>query len=90
MPKPSFESVWTRIKSHQGETFRQIRGGEFTYTITGAALYPDRVVRALPKAHFERAYEMCPLENTVPVQNLQGPSYLYAILMDPRIRDGDW
>jgi hypothetical protein len=31
-----------------------------------------------------------PLPNTVPVQNLQGPSYLYAILMDSRIRDGDW
>ena len=90
MSRPSFESVWTRIKSHQGETFRQIRGGEFTYTISGATLYPDRVNRVLPKSHFKRAYKMCPLPNTVPVQKLQGPSYLYAILMDPRIREIDW
>jgi hypothetical protein len=33
---------------------------------------------------------LVPLENTVPVQHLRGPSYIYAILMDPRIRQDDW
>jgi hypothetical protein len=31
-----------------------------------------------------------PLPNTVPVQHLRGPSYIYAILMDSRIRRTDW
>jgi hypothetical protein len=35
-------------------------------------------------------FELVPLTTTAPLQRLQGPSYLYAILMDDRIRHGDW
>ncbi len=37
----------------------------------------------------ETAYEMVPLHSTAQLQDLR-PSYLYAILMDPRIRKQDW
>jgi hypothetical protein len=86
----SFDEVWSRVESHAGETFRQKRGGEFTYGVRSGAVWPDRTNRALPGAHFERAFEHVPLSSTVPLQKLQGPSYHYAILMDERIRRDDW
>ena len=90
MPEVRFDTVWQRIQRHAGEPFRQIRGGEFTYHMRSGAVWPDRTNRALPRSHFERAFEMVPLSSTTSVQHLQGPSYLYAILMDPRIRLSDW
>jgi hypothetical protein len=86
----NFETIWSRIKVHAGETFTQIRGGKFTYEIVGDSIIPNRTNRLLPKSHFEKAFHLVPLKNTVPIQHLQGPSYLYAILMDWRIRGNDW
>lgn len=85
-----FDTVWARIESHAGEKFVQIRGGEFTYEVLGGYVVPDRTNQQLPKSHFEEAFGLVPLENTVPVQHLRGPSYIYAILMDERIRGNDW
>jgi hypothetical protein len=79
-----------RLGDHQGETFRQIRGEEFRYRTSGTALHPDRTNQALPKSHFRQAYDMMPLTNTVALHDLRGPSYIYAVLMDARIRQGDW
>lgn len=42
------------------------------------------------RAAFNEALKEVSLNNTVPLQNLQVPSYLYAILMDKRIRQNDW
>ena len=85
-----FKRVWRRIQRHEGETFRQIRGGKFKYEVVGNNVVLDRTNRVLHISKFEKAYELVPLENTKPVQHLQGPSYLYAILMDDRIRQNDW
>jgi hypothetical protein len=79
------EIVWEKIKSHQGETFRQIRGGEFNYIVKGNAVFPDRTTVQISKSHFLEALNHYPLTNTVKIQNLRGPSYIYAILMDKRI-----
>jgi hypothetical protein len=73
-----------------GETFKQVRGGEFTYEVRGAVLRPDRTIRNLPKAQFEAALERVPISGPSDLQDLQGPSYLFAILTDARIRRGDW
>lgn len=87
---PTIGRVWGRIEAHEGQVFRQLRGGEFTYVVTSSYLEPDRTNQKLPRAHFEEALALVPLENTTPVQHLRGPSYLYAILMDQRIRLLDW
>jgi hypothetical protein len=86
----SFEIVWRRIETHAGEKFMQIRGGKFIYEVIGGHVLPDRTNQQIPKSHFEKALALLPLENTVPIQHLRGPSYIYAILMDDRIRMGDW
>lgn len=87
---PKIETVWARIEAHAGEKFCQIRGGEFSYIVAGGHVVPDRTPQQIPKSHFREALTHLPLDNTVPVQHLRGPSYIYAILMDQRIRDGDW
>ncbi len=84
------ETIWTRIESHAGAKFHQIRGGEFTYVVTGGHVIPDRTNQQIPKSHFKETLSYLPLTNIVPVQHLRGPSYIYAILMDRRIRESDW
>src|SRR5688572_27003554 len=81
----SIDDVWVTIKKHEGELFRQVRGGEFRYTVVGSALVPDRTNQNIPRTHFEKALGLMPLSSTVPLQDLRGPSYIYAILMDRRI-----
>jgi hypothetical protein len=87
---PDITTVWKRIEAHAGEQFHQLRGAAFTYRIKGTSVIPDRTNRQIGRSQFEKALLHVPLENTTPVQRLQGPSYLYAILMDPRIRVSDW
>lgn len=90
MTKPTFGAVWSRVKAHEGEPFRQIRSQEFTYRIKGEALVPSTTNQNLPRAQFEKAYALMPLSSTTPLQHLRGPSYLYAVLMDARVRQADW
>ena len=85
-----FATVWNRILSHEGQVFTQIRGGEFRYVVRGNMLIPDRTNHQFGRAMIETAFTRMPVENTVPLQDLRGPSYLYAILMDRRIRRDDW
>ena len=84
------DTLWTRLQAHEGETFTQIRGGTFTFAVTSSTVIPDRTNRTFPRTDFEKALDLVPLRSTVDVQHLQGPSYLYAILMDDRIRQSDW
>lgn len=86
----NIEVIWSRIKSNVGKPFYQIRGNEFTYDIPGNYVSPNITSQNIPKSHFAEALKYVPLKNTVPVQHLRGPSYIYAILMDQRIRLSDW
>lgn len=43
------ETVWANVLAHEGEVFRQIRGGEFTYR--GKALKRTRTILYLRDAH---------------------------------------
>ncbi|MBM3475540.1 MAG: hypothetical protein FJX75_19920 [Armatimonadetes bacterium] len=86
----TFDEVWERIAACAGETFHQIRGGEFTYEVVGNHVVPDRTNHRIPRSHFREALDLVPLGSTVPVQHLRGLSYIFAILMDLRIRQGAW
>ena len=86
----NFDLVWERIKEHEGETFTQIKGKKFTYEVQGNSLKPNTVNRIIPNSEIKKALNFVPLPNTVVIHNLQAPSYLYAILMDKRIRENLW
>ena len=86
----SIADVWSRIESHAGEDFKLIGGKIFQYEVPGNYLRPIGRVRHLSKSNFAKALDRLPFENTGSVRDLQGPSYVFAILMDDRIRRGDW
>lgn len=88
--KPIFEEIWGRIREHSGETFKQIRGGKFTYESKSGYIVLSRTKHNIAKSDFKEACNLVPLNNTVIVQHLRGPSYIYAILMDKRIKKDDW
>lgn len=77
---PDINEVWTRIVSGEGDVFRQIRGQEFTYEIAGQGARLSTTNQTLPKSVFAQALARLPLASTAEVQDLRGPSYLYAIL----------
>ncbi len=89
-PKPKMEVIWERLRRHQGETFMQIGGNEFTYSVEQDRIIPSRTDWFFPRNQIAEAVSLMPVANTVPLQHLYGPSYLYAMLMDPRIRCEDW
>ncbi len=82
--------LWSILERLEGEEFRQIRGKVFTYALMPTGLEPSTTDWVIPRGHFSQALELVPLKNTVPVQHLYGPSFIYAVLMDPRVRDGHW
>jgi len=85
------ETVWARILAHQGEVFHQAMGQAFTYQISGTALIPDTTKAKIYKSQFAKALEHVPFSKVSDVPSgVFGPSYVYAILMDQRIRQNDW
>jgi hypothetical protein len=84
------DDVWRRIAAHAGEDFTLRRGGVFQYEIFEGYLRPVGRVRHLSRTNFGKALPRLPLTNTTDVSDLQGPSYVFAILMDDRIRRQDW
>jgi len=84
------EIVWERIKEHEGQIFKQLEGGEFSYSVNGNSILLSRTNRTVSKNTIAKALDHVPLVNTVPLQHLQAPSYLFAILTDRRIRQTNW
>jgi len=83
--------VWARIKAHAGEKFSLVRGRQFTYEVRGNSLETSPGGRTVSKAHIERTLPHVPLANTGTAYRLGvQASYVYAILMDARIRLSDW
>ncbi|WP_240373952.1 hypothetical protein [Bacillus piscicola] len=83
--------VWERIIDNEGETFKQIKGGEFTYSVNGNKIDLSRTTQSIYKKSFQEALKLVPLENTTPLQkSFRAPSYIFAIVMDKRIRKTDW
>jgi hypothetical protein len=90
MAQPLASAVWSRIIAAQGATFRTVTEFDFTYEVIGTAVHASRTNRHLSRRNFERALEMIPLSGPGEIQHLQGPSYTYAILTDPRVRVADY
>jgi hypothetical protein len=77
------ETFWNRGLRSEGKTFRQIRGGEFTYRVNAGCVTPDRMNQNILKEPFAQTLELFPFASAMPVRHLQGPSYVFADLMDP-------
>jgi hypothetical protein len=86
--------VWDRIQQYAGAAFETSTRLRFHPTIDGNGIWiirDGRVInRLLTRDQINRAIERCPLQGTMRFQDLQGPSYVFGILMDSRIRRGLW
>ncbi len=88
------ESVWRRIESQEGEEFKTVRQLPFTYSVEGAGLWffreGRRINRKLTRSQANEAISRCPLTATTEIKDLMDYPYLFALLMDPRIRGEAW
>ena len=88
------ESVWHRIKSHQGEEFKTATRLPFTYEVEGAGIWffrnGQRINRKLSRTQVDKAIARCPLTSTTEIKDLMDYPYLFALLMDARIRREAW
>jgi len=79
------ERVWQHIVENEGKVFTQIRGKQFTYSVVGTSIKLMTTNQLVAKSEFEKALSFMPLSNTVSIQHLRSPSYIYAILTDKRL-----
>lgn len=84
------EAVWTRIQRHAGQPFHTKTGLPFTYEVPGNYLRVDRANRSLSRTNFRKALDAMPADGPGDIKDRQGSAYTWAILMDERIRRGDW
>jgi hypothetical protein len=88
------ESVWRRIRSHQGEEFKTATRLPFTYAVERAGIWffrdGRRINRKLTRTQVEKAITRCPLTSTTEIKDLMDYPYLFALLMDARIRREAW
>lgn len=87
---PDVDAVWARIRAREGEQFRLVRGARFVYAVEGSSVVPDRTEYPIARSEFAKALELVPLRGPGEIQHLRGPSYVYAIISDPRISAGEW
>ncbi len=81
----SFGEVWSCITSLEGSEFQQVRGQKFTYTVVEGYIIPNTTKIRILKSYFEKAWNRMPVSGPGELQDLIAPSYLFAILKDPRI-----
>ena len=87
----NIKEVWARIVRYEGEEFQTTTGLPFTCEIRGDVFFPSRTDYQVSKADFEKALKLVPFDGPGVVNHLiRGPSYVWAVLHDPRIRSGDY
>jgi hypothetical protein len=88
------EAVWRRIEQFQGELFHTATRLPFTFEVEGNGIWffrdGKRINRKLTRAHVDVAISRCPLKSTTEIKDLMDYAYLFAVLMDRRIRDEAW
>lgn len=89
--RPSFNKVWTRIVSHQGEEFRTKTGKPFSYKVDSNYFLPSRTNYQISKNDFEKAYAEVPFDGPGVINwSVRGPAYIWAVLHDLRVSQGQW
>ena len=84
----NIEKIWSNIKQHEGETFYTITGKPYCYTVyNDYVLIEDKKSRKIKKNSIAKAIM---LENPTPkkieLEGCWGPSYIYGIITDKRIK----
>ena len=85
-----FETIWSRILAHQNENFYTTGKTPMllVYHIVGNKLCHNRTAACIYKSQIEKAWNLHPQSTADLQKKVRGPSYIYAILSDSRIKDG--
>ena len=87
----SFIEVWSRIIAHKGDIFHTKTGKPFSYEIDRDYFLPSRTEYRISKSDFERVYPDVPFEGPGIINLIvRDPSYIWAVLHDPRISQNEW
>ncbi len=93
MESQSFEAVWSRVKRHEGDVFMLRRDGAFRYKVlpNDVVVIKDRDNARPSRTQFEKGLTLiakatCPSD--LSRGGVWGASYVFAILVDKRIRGG--
>jgi hypothetical protein len=82
-----YDKIWANIVKHEGEQFYTVTGRPCYYKISGNQIILLNTTRNIPRSNIERALDVVnPKVSQLERMNLQGPSYILAIIGDPRIR----
>ena len=88
------QAVWRRIEQFQGEQFFTRKGLPLTYAVEGNGIWffrnGERINRKLTRAQVDVGISRCPLKSTTEINDLMDYPYLFAVLMDQRIRGEAW
>ena len=91
---PTIDEVWPRIEQNAGREFETVTGLRFTYRAPGQFIRVTRdgreINRVLSRTNFAKALPSMPASTPGQLKELQGAAYVWAILMDRRIRKSEW
>ena len=84
----NIQKIWNNIKLCEGETFKNIKGREYKYVVySDFVLINDDVKCKITKNSFEKAMLIDnPSPSKIQAEGIWGPSYVYGIITDKRIR----
>lgn len=89
--KLSFKNVdyiWKNIKRHSGETFKTVTGIPYDFHVDGEYIRLHNTNWSIPKKDVENALLVKePTVSKFKKAGFQGPSYLYGIITDNRIKN---
>lgn len=80
-----FEQVWQHIIELEGSQFQQVRGKNFTYSVSSNTIIPSTTNYLIPRSQIEKAWSRKPFTGPGALSDLIAPSYLFVILTDSRI-----
>ena len=80
--------IWENIRRCEGETFYTVRGVEYQYAVySDFILINDDMRRKITKQSLETVVTIDnPSPSTLRRNNVWGPSYVYGIISDERIK----
>ena len=83
----SCNNIWSNIIKYQNEQFfTTVKKIPFSYIVKGNSIILQNTNRIIPRSNVERALEVrFPTVSKLNSMNLQGSSYLLAIITDNRI-----
>ncbi len=81
-------NVWENIKRHSGETFKTVTGIPYDFHVDGEYIRLHNTNWSIPKKDVENALLVKePTVSKFKKAGFQGPSYLYGIITDNRIKN---